>query len=403
MVRPHICVVAGLLVIAGPAFAAENGPGVTANEIRIGNALPYSGPASAYGVIGAVETAYFEMVNARGGVNGRKITLISLDDAYTPGKAVEQTRKLVESEQVLAIVGQVGTVTSSAVQKYLNDRKVPQILIASGASKWDDPGSFPYSTAMYAPYRLEGLTFARYLLANKPDAKLGLLSQNDDVGRDYVGGLKEGLGDRAAKMIVKEVTFDASSPTLDSQVVSLKSADADAVFLVATPKFGAQAIRKIAELNWKPLTYVSSTATSVETVLKPAGLNNSKDLISAFVFKQPDDPRWNDDADVSELRAFLQKWLPRVNVGDSGVSTGYITAFLATKILEACGDDLSRENIIKQATNLGDVKAPLLLPGITFTTTPESYRPIRKMQMGRFDGATWVLEGALISLEEPKR
>jgi ABC-type branched-subunit amino acid transport system substrate-binding protein len=256
---------------------------------------------------------------------------------------------------------------------------------------------------MYAPYRLEGLTFARFLLADKPDAKLALLSQNDDVGRDYVGGLKEGLGDRAAKMIVKEVTFDTSSPTLDSQVVSLKAADADAVFLVATPKFGAQAIRKIAELNWKPLTYVSATATSVETVLKPAGLDNSKGLISAFVFKQPDDPRWNDDADVSELRAFLQKWLPRVNVGDSGVSTGYITAFLATKILEACGDDLSRENIIKQATNLSDVKAPLLLPGITFTTTPESYRPIRKMQMGRFDGATWVLEGPLISLEEPKR
>jgi branched-chain amino acid transport system substrate-binding protein len=376
------------------------GPGVTDTEIKIGQTMAYSGPASAYGTVGRLETAYFEMINASGGVKGRKINLISLDDAYSPPKTVEQTRRLVEQEEVLAIVGQLGTLTSSAVQKYLNLKKVPQILITSGAAKWDDPKAFPYSTFLYSPYRLEGLIFAQYLRKNKPDARLGVFSQNDDAGRDYVRGLKDGLGDKASTFIVKELTYETTDSVIDSQVVTLKAAGADTLFLMTTPKFGAQAIRKIAELGWKPLTYISAVSTSIKTVLEPAGLQNSKGLITALAFKRPDDPRWENEKDVQDYKAFLKQWYPAGNLADSSNIAGYIAAYVTVRILELCGDDLTRENLLKQATNLTDLAAPLLLPGITITTTPTRYTPFRQMQIARFDGATWVPEGPLINASE---
>jgi branched-chain amino acid transport system substrate-binding protein len=383
--------------------AAEKkyGPGVSDTEIKIGQTMPYSGPASAYGTVGRLETAYFEMINAGGGVNGRKINLISLDDSYSPPKAVEQTRRLVEQDEVLAIVGQLGTLTSSAAQKYLNVKKVPQILITSGAAKWDDPKAFPYSTFLYSPYRLEGQIFAQYLLNNKPDARLGVFSQNDDAGRDYVRGLKDGLGDKASKLIVKELTYETTDSTIDSQIVTLKAAGVDTLFVMTTPKFGAQTIRKIAELDWKPLTYLSAVSTSLKTVLEPAGLDNSKGLITALAVKRPDDPRWENEKDVQDYKAFLKQWYPAGNMADSSNISGYMAAFVTVKILELCGNDLTRENLLKQATNLTDLAAPLLLPGITITTTPTRYTPFSQMQIARFDGTTWVPEGPLISANEP--
>lgn len=313
---------------------------------------------------------------------------------------MEQTRRLVEQDEVLAIVGQLGTLTSSAVQKYLNAKKIPQILIASGATKWDNPKDYPYSTALYSPYRLEGQIFARYLLSNRPNAKLGVFSQNDDAGRDYVNGLKDGLGDKANTLILKELTYETTDATIDSQIVTLKSAGVDTLFVMTTPKFGAQAIRKIAELGWKPLTYLSSVSTSLKTVLEPAGLENSKGLITALAVKRPDDPRWENAKDVQDYKAFLKQWYPSGNLADSSNIAGYMTAFVTVEILKRCGDELTRENVLKQATNLTDLTVPLLLPGITLTTTPARYTPFRQMQIARFDGTTWVPEGSLISTNE---
>jgi ABC-type branched-subunit amino acid transport system substrate-binding protein len=393
-------VMASVAPFSSMAAEKKYGPGVTDTEIKIGQTMAYSGPASAYGTVGRLETAYFEMINSQGGVNGRKITLISRDDSYSPPKTVEQTRRLVEQDEVLAIVGQLGTLTASAAQKYLNIKKVPQILITSGAAKWDNPKAFPYSTYLYAPYHLEGQVFAKYLLKNKPDAKLGVFSQNDDAGRDYVRGLKDGLGDKAAAMIVKELTYETTESLIDSQIVTLKASGADTLFIMTTPKFGAQAVRKIAELGWKPLTYLSAVSSSIKTVLEPAGLDNSKGLITALAVKRPEDPRWEKEKDVIDYKAFLEKWYPSGNLTDSSNISGYMAAYVAVKILERCGDELTRENVLKQATTLTALPAPLLLPGITITTTPERYTPFSQMQIARFDGTTWVPEGALISATE---
>ena len=391
-----------IIVLAAKGAAAQNyGPGVTDTEIKIGQTMSYSGPASAYGTVGLLEQAYFAMINARGGVNGRKIKLISLDDGYSPPKALEQTRRLVEQEEVLDIVGQLGTLTATAAQKYLNSRKVPHILVTSGAAKWDDPKNFPYTTYLYAPYHLEGQVFATYLLKNKPNAKLGVLFQNDDAGKDYIRGLKEGLGDKAAGLIVKELTYETTSPLIDSQIVALQAAGADTLFLMTTPKFGAQAIRKIGELGWKPLTYLSAVSTSIKTVLEPAGLDHSKGIITALAVKRPEDPRWENSPDVVAYKAFLKEWYPAGNLTDSSNISGYMTAYVTVKILEQCGNDLTRENLLKQATNLSKIAAPLLLPGITITTTPTRYTPFDQMQMARFDGTTWVPEGPLLTATAP--
>jgi ABC-type branched-subunit amino acid transport system substrate-binding protein len=399
MNRPAGLAIIALVTSMGYARAADYGPGVTDTEIKIGQTMPYSGPASAYGTQGKVEEAYYDMVNAKGGVNGRKIKMISLDDAYSPPKTVEQTRKLVEQEEVLAIIGTIGTPTNSATQKYLNSKKVPQIFISTGAAKWDDPKNFPYTTQLYPPYQMEGQIFAKYILENKPDAKLGVFSQNDDAGKDYVKGLKDGLGDKASKIIVKEVTYETSDPTVDSQIVNLKASGADTVFTMATPKFGAQAIKKIAELGWKPLNFVVSVSSSIKGVLEPAGIENSRGLLTALAFKTPTDPRWKNEKDVQDYLAFLKEWYPKGDVADGSNVTGYISAFMTTRVLEMCGNDLTRDNLLKQATNLTKVSAPLLLPGITITTRPDRYAPYRQMQIARFDGTSWVPEGPIISTE----
>ncbi|MCC8974395.1 ABC transporter substrate-binding protein [Bradyrhizobium brasilense] len=383
-----------MLAAAQPALADKKyGPGVTDTEVKIGQTMPYSGPASAYGTQGRLEEAYYAMINAKGGVNGRKIKLISLDDAYSPPKTVEQTRRLVEQDEVLAIIGTIGTPTNSAIQKYLNQKKVPQIFISTGAAKWDDPKNFPWTTQLYPPYQMEGMIFAKYLLKNKPDAKLGVFSQNDDAGKDYVKGLKDGLGDKAKTMIVKEVTYEVSDPTVDSQIVSLKASGADTLFTMATPKFGAQAIRKVYELGWKPLNYVVSVSSSIKGVMEPAGIEASKGLLTALAFKTPTDPTWESAADVKEFKEFLAKWYPQGDIADGSNVTGYISAYMTVKVIELCGDDLTRENLLKQATNLNKVVAPLLLPGIAISTRPDRYAPFTQMQIATFDGKSWVPQG----------
>ncbi|MDB5484351.1 MAG: Extracellular ligand-binding receptor [Tardiphaga sp.] len=389
-------------VAAQPAFAQKQyGPGVTDTEIKIGQTMPYSGPASAYGVQGRMEEAYYAMVNAKGGINGRKINLLSLDDGYSPPKTVEQTRRLVEQDEVLAIIGTIGTPTNSAIQKYLNGKKVPQIFISTGAAKWDDPKNFPWTTALYPPYQMEGQVFAKYLLKNKPDAKLGVFSANDDAGKDYVKGLKEGLGDKAKTMIVKEVTYETSEPTVDSQIVALKASGADTMFTMATPKFGAQAIKKVHELGWKPLNFIVSVSSSIKGALEPAGLEASKGLLTALAAKTPTDPRWQESADVKEFKEFFTKWYPKGDMADGSNVTGYISAFMTVKVLEACGDNLTRENLMKQATSLNKVVAPLLLPGITISTRPDRFSPYTQMQIARFDGTSWVPEGEVLNTDAP--
>jgi len=393
----------GALLIATTISAQAADPGVTDSEIKLGQTMPYSGPASGYGITGRVEAAYYEMINAKGGVNGRKIRFISLDDSYSPPKTVEQTRKLVEQEEVFAIVGSLGTPTNSAVQRYLNDRKVPQVFISTGASKWDNPKSFPYTIALYPPYRLEAETFAKYLLANRPNAKIGTFSQNDDAGRDYLIGLKEGLGDKAATMIVKEVTYETTDPTVDTQIVKLKAAGVDTLYTGGTSKYVAQAVRKIAELGWTPFNYVVSTASSIKGVLEPAGIENSKGLMTTLAYKTAADPRWQDSADVKEFRQFLKDWMPQADLAEASLVTGYVSAFMTVKVLELCGKDLTRENFIKVATTLTKVEAPMLLPGITITTRPDRYTPFSQMQMARFDGTSWVPEGPVLSIDDEVR
>jgi len=393
----------GALLVATTVSAQAADPGVTDSEIKLGQTMPYSGSASGYGIMGRVEAAYYEMINAKGGVNGRKIRFISLDDGYSPPKTVEQTRKLVEQEEVFAIVGSLGTPTNSAVQRYLNDRKVPQVFISTGASKWDNPKSFPYTIALYPPYRLEAETFAKYLLANRPNAKIGTFSQNDDAGRDYLIGLKEGLGDKAATMIVKEVTYETTDPTVDTQIVKLKAAGVDTLYTGGTPKYVAQAVRKIAELGWTPFNYVVSTASSIKGVLEPAGIENSKGLMTTLAYKTATDPRWQDSADVKEFRQFLKDWMPQADLAEASLVTGYVSAFMTVKVLERCGKALTRENFMKAATTLTKVEAPMLLPGITITTRPDRYAAFSQMQMARFDGTSWVSEGPVISIGDELR
>jgi ABC-type branched-subunit amino acid transport system substrate-binding protein len=390
-------VLVGALLAATACSAQAADPGVTDSEIKLGQTMPYSGPASGYAITGRVEAAYYEMINAKGGVNGRKIKFISLDDAYSPSKTVEQTRRLVEQEEVFAMVGSLGTPTNSAVQRYLNNKKVPQVFISTGASKWNNPKNFPYTLALYPPYRLEAETFAKYLLANRPNARIGTFSQNDDAGRDYLTGFKEALGDKAATMIVKEVTYESTDSTVDTQIVQLKSAGVDTLYTGGTSKYVAQAIRKVAELGWKPFNYVVSTGSSIKGVLEPAGIENSKGLMTTLAFKTATDPRWQDSADVKEFRQFVKDWIPEADLADSSLVNGYVSAFMTVKVLDLCGKDLTRENFMKTATTLTKIEAPMLLPGITITTRPDNYAAFSQMQMARFDGTSWVPEGPVVS------
>ena len=371
--------------------------GATDTEIKIGNIMPYSGPASAYGVIGKTEAAYFKKINDAGGINGRKINFISYDDGYSPPKTVEQARKLVESDEVLFIFNSLGTPPNSAIHKYMNAKKVPQLFVATGATKWNDPKDFPWTMGWQPNYQSESRIYAKYLLKEKPAAKIAVLYQNDDYGKDYLKGLKDGLGAKAASMIIAEESFETTEPTVDSHIVRLKSTGADVFVNISTPKFAAQAIKKIAEIGWKPLHILNNVSASVGSVIKPAGFENAQDIISAAYLKDVSDPQWDKDAGMKEFLDFLAKDFPEGNKLDGSVVVGYGVAQTLVKVLKQCGDNLTRENIMKQAANLKDFRTEVLLPGIKINTSPTDFAPISQLQLMKFKGDKWELFGDIVS------
>jgi branched-chain amino acid transport system substrate-binding protein len=371
-------------------------PGASDTEIKIGNIMPYSGPASAYGMIGKTEEAYFRKINAEGGVNGRTIRFISYDDSYSPPKAVEQARKLVESDGVLLIFNSLGTPSNVAIQKYMNDKKVPQLFVASGASKWNNPKDFPWTMGWQPSYQSEAHSYAKYLVKEKPDAKIGVLYQNDDFGKDYLKGLKDGLGANSA-MIVAEQSYETSEPTIDNQIVKLKASGADVFVSITTPKFAAQAIKKIAEFNWKPLQIVAGVSASVGGVMKPAGFENTQGILSAAYVKDGANPQWDNDPGMQNFTAFLAKYYPEGNKTDATLVYGYGAAQTLVKVLQMCGDDLTRANVMKQAASLKDFVPDTLLPGIHINTSPTDFAPIEQLQLMQFKGEKWDLFGDIIS------
>ena len=404
MTQRHVllaCVLLGLAVGATPAAAQKKyDPGASDTEIKIGNIMPYSGPLSAYAQIGRTEAAFFRMINEQGGINGRKINFISYDDAFSPPKTVEQARKLVESDEVLLIFQSLGTPTNNAIQKYMDQKKVPQLFVATGATKFGDPKNFPWTMGWQPTYQTEGRIYAKYILQNFPNGKIGILYQNDDSGRDYLKGLKDGLGPEATKrMIVAELPYDPSDPTVDSQVVALKTIGADIFFDEASPKFAAQAIRKAAEIGWKPTLFLASISNSVGSVLKPAGLENSKGILSSNYIKDPTDPTWKDDPAIKQWSEFMDKYFPEGDKSSTFTVYGYALSQTLVQVLKQCGDELTRKNVMKQATNLKDFEVGLLLPGIKINTSPTDYYPIEQMQMSRFNGEHSVLFGTAISGE----
>jgi branched-chain amino acid transport system substrate-binding protein len=394
IIARSFAIAATLLTLAAQASAGEKkySPGVTDSEIKIGNTSPYSGPASAFSMVAKAGEAYVRKINAEGGINGRKIRFISYDDAYSPPKTVEQTRKLVESDEVLFVFNALGTATNSAVQKYLNAKKVPQLFVSSGAAKWNDPVNFPWTMGFTPSYQNEGRIYAKYLLKEKPGAKIAILFQNDDFGKDYLKGMKEGLGDKARSMIVAEEAFDVLEPSIDSHIVKLKATGADVLFDVATPKFAAQAIKKAAELGWKPLHLLSYVSASIGSVIKPAGFE-------AAYFKDPNDPRWKDDAGLKAFNAFLDTYFAEANRSDTLIVNGYNTGQLLLHVLQKCGDDLTRENVMKQAASLNDVELDMLLPGVKVSTSPTDFAPVKQWQLMRFEGTNWQLFGDVINGE----
>jgi branched-chain amino acid transport system substrate-binding protein len=390
----------GLALGMQSAFAQKKyDPGASDTEIKIGNINPYSGPASAYGLIGKSIAAYFKKVNAEGGINGRKINFISYDDAYSPPKAVEQARKLVESDEVLFIFQSLGTPSNTAIQKYMNAKKVPQLFVATGATKWGDPKNFPWTMGWQPPYQAEAGIYAKYLLEKYPNAKVGILYQNDDYGKDYVKGMKDGLGAKAATMIVAEQPYETSDPTVDSQIVNLKASGADVFFNVTTPKFAAQAIKKAAEIGWKPLHLLNNVSQSVGGVLKPAGLDNSKGVLSSYYLKDATDPAWKSDPGYKDWLAFMDSHFPDGDKTSSFTVYGYTVAQTLMQVLKQCGDNLSRENVMKQATNLKNLELGMLLPGIKINTSATDFYPIKQMQIQRFTGERWESLGPVMNGE----
>ncbi len=373
--------------------------GATDTEIKIGNIMPYSGPASAYGVIGKTEQAYFNKINAAGGINGRKINFISYDDAYSPPKTVEQARKLVESDEVLLIFNSLGTPPNSAIQKYMNMKKVPQLFVATGATKWNDPKDFPWTMGWQPNYQSESRIYAKYLLRERPNAKIAVLYQNDDYGKDYLKGLRDGLGAKADSMIVAEESYETTEPTVDNHIVKLRSSGADVFFNITTPKFAAQAIKKISEIGWKPLHLLNNVSSSIGSVMKPAGFEHGQDIISAAYLKDALDPQWKDDPAMKTYYAFLEKDFPEGNRADGSVMVGYNVARTLVEVLKNCGDDLTRANVMKQAASLKNFTSGTLLPGITINTSPEDFAPIQKVQLQKFKGERWELFGDVISGE----
>ena len=388
--------VLGLTVLIATAATAQKkyDVGASDTEIKIGNINPYSGPASAYSVVGKTEAAYFNKVNVEGGINGRKINFISYDDAYSPPKAVEQARKLVESDGVLLIFNSLGTPSNTAIQKYMNAKKVPQLFVATGATKWNDPKVFPWTMGFRPNYQSEGHVYAQYLLQQFPQGKIGILFQNDDYGKDYVKGLKDGL--RGKMRIVGEFPYETTDPTIDSQMISLKNSGADIFYDVTTPKFAAQAIRKAADIEWKALHLLNNVSNSVGGVLKPAGFEISKGILSTNYVKDATDPTWKDDPGYKEWLAFMDKYYPDGDKTNSFVVEGYVAARALVQVLQQCGDDLTREQIMNQAANLHALALPMLLPGITINTSPTDFAPIKQLQMMRFTGERWERFGAVI-------
>src|SRR5262249_55232841 len=389
--------VVAFVATSGAALAQKKyDTGASDTEIKIGNIMPYSGPASAYGVIGKTEEAYFKMINANGGINGRKINFVTYDDAYSPPKAVEQVRKLVESDEVLVVFNPLGTPSNTAIQKYLNSKKVPQLFVATGATKWNDPKAFPWTIGWQPSYQSEAQIYAKYLIKEKPNAKVAIFYQNDDFGKDYLKGLKDGFGAKAS-MIVAEESYETSEPSIDSHIVKLKATGADVFISITTPKFAAQAIKKLAESDWHPMHIVSNVAASVGGVLQPAGFENAQGMLSAAYAKDGADPQWNDDPGMKKFFEFLAKYYPDANKLDGSVVYGYGVAQTLVQVLKQCGDDLTRENVMKQAASLKDFETDTLLPGIKINTSPKDFAPISQLKMMRFKGEKWDLFGDIIS------
>ena len=387
------------LAVSGTALAQKKyDTGASDTEIKIGNIMPYSGPASAYGVIGKTEEAYFKKINAEGGIKGRKITFVTYDDGYSPPKAVEQARKLVESDEVLVVFNPLGTPSNSAIQKYLNSKKVPQLFVATGATKWNEPKDFPWTMGWQPSYQSEARIYAKYLLKEKPDGKIAIMYQNDDFGKDYLKGLKDGLGAKAS-MIIAEESYETSEPTIDNHIVKLKATGADVFINITTPKFAAQAIKKIKEVDWKTLHIVSNVSASVGSVIKPAGFENAQGILSAAYAKDGADAQWDNDPGMKKFYAFLEKYYPEANKLDGSVVYGYGAAQTLVKVLEMCGDDLTRANVMKQAASLKDFAPDTLLPGVKINTSDKDYAPIEQLQMQRFKGEKWELFGDIISGE----
>jgi branched-chain amino acid transport system substrate-binding protein len=388
-----------LCVIAAPAAAQKKyDPGASDTEIKIGNIMPYSGPASAYGTIGKAQAAYFRMINEQGGINGRKITFISYDDAYSPPKTVEQARKLVEGDEVLLIFASLGTAPNSAIQKYMNAKKVPQLFVLTGATKWGDPKHFHWTMGFQPNYQSEGRIYAKYILEHHASGKIAVLFQNDDYGKDVLKGLRDGLGAKAS-MIAAEMPYETADPTVDSQIVRLKASGADIFVNITTPKFAAQAIKKVAELGWKPLHILNNVSGSIGSVLRPAGFENSKGILSTAYFKDQTDPANAGDPGVKEWTAFMDKYYPEGDKTNSSNVSAYTTSRLLVQVLKQCGDNLTRENVMKQAANLKDVDLGMLLPGIKANTSPTDYFPLEELQMRRFNGQGWENFGPILSGE----
>jgi len=387
------------LVAAGPALAQKKyDTGASDTEIKIGNIMPYSGPASAYGTIGRAEAAFFRMINEQGGINGRKITFISYDDAYSPPKTVEQARKLVEGDEVLLIYQSLGTAPNSAIQKYMNAKKVPQLFVSTGATKWGDPKNFPWTMGFQTNYQSEGRIYAKYILEHHAAGRIAVLFQNDDYGKDVLKGLKDGLGAKTS-MIIAEMPYETGDPTVDSQVVALKASGADIFVNIATPKFAAQAIKKVGELGWKPVHILNNVSSSIGSVLKPAGFENARGILSTAYQKDPSDPGLRGDPGLNNWTAFMDKYFPEGNKADTGNVTAYITAKALVQVLKQCGDNLTRENVMRQAANLKDFEIDMLLDGIKVNTSPTDYFPVEELQMRRFNGQVWELFGPIMSGE----
>ncbi|WGS22273.1 MULTISPECIES: ABC transporter substrate-binding protein [unclassified Bradyrhizobium] len=394
----RIAALAGCLVLAASAANAQKkyDPGVTDTEIKIGNIMPYSGPASAYATIGKTEAAYFKKLNSEGGINGRKINFISYDDGYSPPKMVEQARKLVESDEALLIFNPLGTPGNTAIQKYMNAKKVPQLFVSTGAAKWNDPKNFPWTMGWQPSYQVEARIYAKYILQHYPGKTIGVLYQNDDFGKDYLIGLHDGLGDQAKKLIVVESAYETTSPTVDSQVVQIKGANPDIFVNIATPKFAAQAIKKVAELDWHPVQFLTNVSGSIGGVMKPAGYEASQGVLSTAYLKDPKDAEWKNDPAMTEWRAFMAKWYPEGDLDDAATVFGYGVAKGLEQVLRQCGDNLTRENVMKQAASL-NFEIGIYLPGTKIKTGPDDYAPIEQLQMMRFKGESWERFGPIMS------